>query len=62
VNPLKAEEDDQLYYTKIYLNEKLRNDLGLKIDHRSELFTTVIGDTEDIQVIFKGKSRTHLVG
>jgi hypothetical protein len=57
--PLQAEEDDQLYYHKIYLNEKLRSEFGIKLDHRSELFATANGDPEDFQMIFKGKNGTH---
>ena len=31
-------DDDQLYYTKIYLKESLRKHLNIKLDHKANLF------------------------
>nr|CAD7453421.1 unnamed protein product [Timema tahoe] len=35
--------DDQLFYTKIYLNEKLRNKHKIKLDHKAEVFQSLNG-------------------
>jgi hypothetical protein len=34
----EEEEDNQLFYTKIYLDEGKRKELSIQIDHRSQLF------------------------
>lgn len=41
---VKDTEDDQLFYTKIYLNEKLRESNGIKLDHKSNLFQNLNGN------------------
>lgn len=40
---IKDKDDDQLYYTKIYLNDKLRESLNIKLDHKSEIFQNLNG-------------------
>lgn len=34
----EEEVDNQLFYTKIYLDEGKRKELNIQIDHRSQLF------------------------
>lgn len=41
--PIKDEDDDQLFFTEAYLDESLRNNLKLKLDHTSELFQNLNG-------------------
>ena len=48
-------DDDQLFYTKVFLDEKQRQALNFKLDHRSELFQNLNGAVTDIEVRFKGK-------
>ena len=31
-------EGEQLFFTKIFLDEKKRNELNIKLDHQSQLF------------------------
>lgn len=35
---IKNEDDDQLFYTNVYLNEELRTRHNIKLDHKSEIF------------------------
>ncbi|CAB3978182.1 procollagen-lysine,2-oxoglutarate 5-dioxygenase 3-like [Paramuricea clavata] len=43
--------DDQLYYTKLYLDQKLRTELQMKLDHKSELFQNLNGATGESQLV-----------
>lgn len=45
-------EDDQLFYTKIYLDKELRDKFSIKLDHRAELFQNINGETEYLEVRF----------
>lgn len=36
-------DDDQLFYTKLYLNEKIRNSLNIKLDVKAEIFQNLFG-------------------
>lgn len=47
---VKDTDDDQLFYTTIYLNEKLREKHKIKLDHLSEIFQNLngaVGNTTD---------------
>jgi hypothetical protein len=37
------DDDDQLFFTRVYLNEELRNKFHIKLDHRSEIFQNLNG-------------------
>lgn len=41
---VKDTEDDQLFYTHVYLNEELREKNGIKLDHKSNLFQNLNGN------------------
>lgn len=41
--PIKDDDDDQLYFTEAYLDETLRNNIKLKLDHTSEIFQNLNG-------------------
>lgn len=43
--PIKNKDDDQLYYTKVFLDEEQRNNLGIKLDYRSDIFQNFNGAT-----------------
>ncbi|CAH2034418.1 unnamed protein product, partial [Iphiclides podalirius] len=47
---IKDKDDDQLYYTKVYLNEKLRGTLRINLDHKSEIFQNLNGALSDVQL------------
>ncbi|GLH02834.1 Glycosyltransferase 25 family member [Gryllus bimaculatus] len=42
---IKNTDDDQLFFTKIYLNEELREKFNIKLDHRSTIFQNLNGAT-----------------
>lgn len=46
--PVKDTDDDQLYYTKAYLDEKQRNELKIKLDHTAALFQNLNGVEEQV--------------
>lgn len=41
--PVKDSDDDQLFFTRAYLNEKLRDENVMKLDHHSNLFQNLNG-------------------
>ena len=45
-------DDDQLYYTMIYLDEKLRRSLKITIDSMSRIFQNLNGVVNDVQLVF----------
>ncbi|XP_004929891.1 procollagen-lysine,2-oxoglutarate 5-dioxygenase isoform X1 [Bombyx mandarina] len=49
-NPIKDKDDDQLYYTKIYLDKDLRESLKITLDHKSEIFQNLNGALSDVQL------------
>lgn len=49
------DDDDQLYYTKIYLDQAKRKALGMKLDHKSEIFQNLNGALSDVELRFIGK-------
>ncbi|XP_028394041.1 multifunctional procollagen lysine hydroxylase and glycosyltransferase LH3-like [Dendronephthya gigantea] len=48
---VKDTDDDQLYYTKLYLDAKLRNKLQMKLDHKSEIFQNLNGAKAESQLV-----------
>ncbi|CAL1268445.1 unnamed protein product [Larinioides sclopetarius] len=51
-SPLKDEDDDQLFYTKIYLDEDLRKKWTVKLDHKAEIFQNLNGAVGDVELRF----------
>ena len=47
--------NDQLYYSRIYVDEKLRNEFNISLDHKSELFLNLYMSTQDVKLGFDGK-------
>ncbi|XP_046984159.1 procollagen-lysine,2-oxoglutarate 5-dioxygenase [Schistocerca americana] len=47
-------DDDQLFYTRAYLDEKLRTKLKIKLDHKSDIFQNLNGAAGDVELRFKG--------
>lgn len=45
------EEDDQLFYTKIYLNEEYRNIFNMGLDHKCTIFQNLHGALSDIELV-----------
>lgn len=42
-NDLGDSDDDQLFFTKAYLDEELRNKINMKLDHKNEIFQNLNG-------------------
>ncbi|XP_023288788.1 procollagen-lysine,2-oxoglutarate 5-dioxygenase 3 [Orussus abietinus] len=51
---INDDDDDQLYFTKVYLNPILREKHKIKLDHRSDIFQNLYGAVADIELRFKG--------
>jgi len=49
------DDDDQRFYTKIFLDAEKRQQLQIKLDHRSDLFQNLNGAGSDIELRFTGK-------
>lgn len=45
--------DDQLFYTKIYLDQELRKKWSIKLDHKAEIFQNLNGAVGDVELRFK---------
>lgn len=52
--PLPDDGDDQLYYTKIFLDKALRNKWNIKLDYTANIFQNLNGATADVELRFKG--------
>ncbi|XP_055697563.1 procollagen-lysine,2-oxoglutarate 5-dioxygenase isoform X2 [Phlebotomus papatasi] len=48
--PIDNIADDQLYYTKIYLNEEFREKNKMKLDHKSEIFQNLYGAEKEVEL------------
>jgi len=48
--PIQDADDDQLYFTKLYLNEDLRAELKLKLDSKSTIFHNLNGATSEVEM------------
>lgn len=49
---INNDDDDQLFYTKIYLNEDLRKKWTVKLDHKAEIFQNLNGAVGDVELRF----------
>ncbi|KAK3796261.1 hypothetical protein RRG08_041577 [Elysia crispata] len=52
--PIQNGEDDQLYYTQIFLNRGLRHEWGVKLDTRAEIFQNLNHALGEIMIKYKG--------
>ncbi|KAL7632452.1 UNVERIFIED_CONTAM: hypothetical protein RMT77_017228 [Armadillidium vulgare] len=52
-NEIENTEDDQLYYTKIFLDADLRKSLKIKLDTQAKLFQNLNGVIEDVALDFQ---------
>lgn len=46
--PVKDTDDDQLYFSKVYVDKQLREELNIKLDHTATLFQNMNGVEEQI--------------
>ena len=52
-NEIKDTNDDQLYYTKIYLDTALRSELGIRLDTKSLIFHNLNGATDEVKLKYQ---------
>lgn len=60
-SPLKDDDDDQLFYAKVFLNPEMREKNGIKLDNRAELFQNLNGLTADVSLELIGGGVTVLL-
>ncbi|GAU97710.1 hypothetical protein RvY_08960 [Ramazzottius varieornatus] len=53
VHDVADTDDDQLYYTKLFLDADMRNDLGINLDYENEIFQALYGSEDDVKVRFR---------
>ncbi|XP_059089134.1 multifunctional procollagen lysine hydroxylase and glycosyltransferase LH3-like isoform X4 [Tigriopus californicus] len=46
-------DDDQLYYSEIFVDPELREKYGMKLDHHSKIFQNLNGAVGDVELQFK---------
>lgn len=51
-SPIKDNDDDQLFLTKIYLDEEKRTKYGMKLDHSSTIFQNLNGALDQVILQF----------
>jgi len=51
---IKNTDDDQLFYTQIYLDPELKSKYKIKLDHKAELFQNLNGEQDNIELRFAG--------
>lgn len=59
--PVKNKDDDQLYYTRAFLDTKVRSKLKMKLDYESEIFQNLHGSTSDVRITYNEASGEYFV-
>uniref|UniRef100_A0A6I8QMR6 procollagen-lysine 5-dioxygenase n=1 Tax=Xenopus tropicalis TaxID=8364 RepID=A0A6I8QMR6_XENTR len=49
----KDDDDDQLFYTKVYLDESLREKFDIALDHKSKIFQNLNGAIDEVVLKFE---------
>ncbi|KAM7004194.1 multifunctional procollagen lysine hydroxylase and glycosyltransferase LH3-like, partial [Passerculus sandwichensis] len=49
----RDDDDDQLFYTQLYLDRELREQLGLGLDHHSRIFQNLNGALDEVRIRFE---------
>ncbi|CAJ0930598.1 unnamed protein product [Ranitomeya imitator] len=58
----KDDDDDQLFYTKVYLDEEFREKFNIGLDHKSKIFQNLNGAIDEVVMKFdKNKVRARNV-
>ncbi|XP_024120410.1 multifunctional procollagen lysine hydroxylase and glycosyltransferase LH3 isoform X2 [Oryzias melastigma] len=58
----KDDDDDQLFYTRIYLDRAQRNKFNITLDHRSQIFQNLNGAIDEVVLKFeRGRARVRNV-
>lgn len=59
--PVKNKDDDQLYYTKAFLDTNIRSKLKIKLDYESEIFLNLNGIGSDVRITYNEASGDYFV-
>lgn len=59
--PIKNKDDDQLYYTKTFLDPELREKFKIKLDHESEIFQNLNGASADVRISYNDATGEYFV-
>ena len=54
-NTLFPVDNDQKYYSQLYLDEKKRRELNIGLDHRCEIFQTFESDRNHVELLYRGE-------
>ncbi|CAL8072484.1 unnamed protein product [Orchesella dallaii] len=57
---IENKDDDQLFYTKLFLDESVRTDLKIKLDTKSSIFHNLNGATAELEMQFVNGAATLL--
>ncbi|OCT80922.1 procollagen-lysine,2-oxoglutarate 5-dioxygenase 2 isoform X1 [Xenopus laevis] len=57
---LQDNDDDQLFYTKIYIDQTQRGNINITLDHKSRIFQNINGALDEVILAFEdGKARVR---
>lgn len=59
--PIKNKDDDQLYYTKAFLDEPIRSKSKIQLDYKSEIFQNLNGASADVRIVYNEASGEYFV-
>ena len=59
--PIKNKDDDQLYYTKAFLDTNIRKKLQIKLDYESEIFQNLNGASGDVRVQYNEATGEYFI-
>ena len=51
-------DNDQEYYSQLYLDEKIRREFNIGLDHRCEIFQTFEGERNHVDLLYRGEYET----
>ena len=54
-------DNDQKYYSHLYVDEKIRRQFNIGLDHRCEIFQTFESDRNHVDLLYRGKYETDVV-
>ncbi|TMS40194.1 hypothetical protein L596_006603 [Steinernema carpocapsae] len=57
----KDNDDDQLFFTNLYLDEKVRTDLNVALDSISFIFQNLNGASEDVKIEYSASGKAQLI-
>uniref|UniRef100_A0A1I8A415 TauD domain-containing protein n=1 Tax=Steinernema glaseri TaxID=37863 RepID=A0A1I8A415_9BILA len=58
---VKDTDDDQLFFTNLYINEKIREDLKISLDSISHIFQNLNGAADDVKVQYNKDGKAQLI-